>query len=449
MVLGAMLNPINSSMIAVALIPIGLALHEPPARTAWLVSSLYLATAVGQPVAGRLVDLLGPRPVFLVGTTLVGIGGALGMLAQSLDVLVLARVLIGLGTCAGYPAAMFLLRSESRRTGVDNPTVILTLLTFSAQTISVIGPTLGGLLIDFGGWRSVLSVNLPLSAAAFLLGARRFPKQVELPPRAGGARLDVPGVALFTAALLTLMVLLMNPDRGRLWLLPVGVIAWLLLAGRELRSPDPFIDLRVLAGNGPLVATYIRQLLASTVSYAFLYGYTQWLEAGRGLNASQTGALMVPMFLTSMLVTAVTGRSKAVRLKLLGGGAMQFVAAAVLSRLSPSSPFTLLVPLGLIVGVPQGVLGLANQTALYYQADPARVGASSGLLRTFMYLGAIVAAAANAAAFAHGVSSAGLHDLAYFLMLVAVVFIALSASDHSLRAIIDGRHAGPGQVREV
>ena len=108
MILGAILNPINSTMLAVALVPIGIAFGAPASETAWLVTGLYLATAVGQPVVGRLIDLYGPRRLYLVGSVLIGVGGVLGTVAPSLGVLVVARVLIGFGTCAGYPAAMLL-----------------------------------------------------------------------------------------------------------------------------------------------------------------------------------------------------------------------------------------------------------------------------------------------------------------------------------------------------
>ncbi len=164
MVLSAILNPVNSSMIAVALVPIGVAFHALPAQTAWLVSGLYLATATGQPVVGRLVDRYGPRRLYLIGTALVGIAGTLGLLAPSLGVLIAARVLLGLGTCAGYPAAMYLIRSEAKRTGVDSPGGVLTALAVSAQTIAVVGPTLGGLLIGVRGWRRA-AVSAPRSPA--------------------------------------------------------------------------------------------------------------------------------------------------------------------------------------------------------------------------------------------------------------------------------------------
>ncbi|MET8876227.1 MFS transporter, partial [Nocardia sp. NPDC004604] len=86
MILGSILNPINSSMLAVALVPIGKAFGAPPSQTIWLVSALYLATAVGQPVLGRLVDRYGPRTLYLIGTALVGIAGVLGALAPGLGV---------------------------------------------------------------------------------------------------------------------------------------------------------------------------------------------------------------------------------------------------------------------------------------------------------------------------------------------------------------------------
>src|SRR5689334_24309717 len=73
MVLGSILNPINSSIISVALIPIGQAFGVSPTQTAWLVSALYLATAIGQPVVGKLIDIFGPRLLFLIATSLVGI----------------------------------------------------------------------------------------------------------------------------------------------------------------------------------------------------------------------------------------------------------------------------------------------------------------------------------------------------------------------------------------
>src|SRR5205823_3983462 len=134
------------------------------------------------------------------GTALVGVAGLVGTFAPSLTVLVVARVLLGFGTCAGYPAAMYLIRSESERTGQDNPAGVLTALSVSAQTVAVIGPTLGGLLIGLGGWRTTFAVNIPMAIAGIALGARRLPRGNDQNNADDGAgrralrRLDLPGM---------------------------------------------------------------------------------------------------------------------------------------------------------------------------------------------------------------------------------------------------------------
>ncbi|WP_157877351.1 MFS transporter, partial [Streptomyces odonnellii] len=175
MMTGAILNPVNSSIIAVALAPIGAALGADASETAWLISALYLATSIGQPLAGRLVDMYGPRRLFLAGAALTGVAGVLGTLAPDLGVLVAARVILGFGTCAGYPAAMYLIRSEADRTGMKSPAGVLTALAVATQTIAVVGPTLGGLLIGLGGWRSTFAVNIPLAIACLVLGLLYLP----------------------------------------------------------------------------------------------------------------------------------------------------------------------------------------------------------------------------------------------------------------------------------
>lgn len=447
MILGSILNPINSSIIAVSLVPIGLDLGAPPSQTAWLVSALYLATAIGQPVVGRLVDLYGPRPLYLVGTAMVGLAGLGGVLAPSLWWLVAARVLLGFGTCAGYPAAMFLIRSEAERTGESSPAGVLTLLAVSSQTIAVIGPTLGGLLIGLGGWRSTMAVNIPLSIACLVLGARRLPRGRAATPSAatpvaaapsavgGLARFDLPGIGLFAVTLVAALLFLMDPNVSRTWLVAVAVVAAVAFTRVEGRAASPFIDLRILRGNRPLVTTYARNLLSAIVSYAFLYGFTQWLEAGRGLSPSQAGLLLLPMFVTAIAVSSTTGRRPQIRGKLVVGGVASVVGCALLLLVSSTSAIWLLVVVVLVIGVPQGLVSLANQNAVYHQASPERMGSSAGLLRTSLYLGAIIASAANGAFLGQGADTAGLHELAAFTVVVGALMLVVTLTDRSLAAV--------------
>lgn len=462
MMIGSILNPVNSSIIAVALAPIGAALGADASRTAWLISALYLATSIGQPLVGRLVDIHGPKRLFLAGAALTGIAGVIGTLAPNLGVLIAARVVLGFGTCAGYPAAMYLIRSEAERTGMKSPAGILTTLAVTGQTVAVIGPTIGGLLIGLGGWRSTFAVNIPLAVACLILGRIYLPGDTTLAPensntavrrstadgppapgrRRPRSRLDWAGILLFAATLVSLLLFLMDTRLDRAWLVALTLLAGAGFALRERRAADPFIDVGVFAGNIPLLATYVRTFVSYTVSYSFIYGFTQWLEDGRGLSASAAGLILLPTFAVGIVVSALTGRKAVVRGKLVVGAVSQLVACAMLLTVGDHAPVWLLIAVACVLGLPQGLVGLANQNALYFQADPARMGASSGLLRTFTYLGAMVASCATGAFFGRRATTSGLHGLALFMLASAAVFLVVTLIDRSL-----GRVAAPQETK--
>src|SRR5271154_3691127 len=144
--LGSTLNPINSTMIATALVPIAADLHASVAEVGWLVAGLYLASAVAQPALGHVADLLGPRRVYLTSLLLVAGAGLLGCLAPSLDWLVAARVLLGIGSPGAYPSALRLFRMQADRLGAEPPRVAMGYLAPAAQAPAAVGLPLGGIL---------------------------------------------------------------------------------------------------------------------------------------------------------------------------------------------------------------------------------------------------------------------------------------------------------------
>jgi hypothetical protein len=252
-------------------------------------------------------------------------------------------------------------------------------------------------------------------------------------------RVDLLGIGLFAATLVSLLLFVMTARTDRLWLLAVSAVAATLFTARELRTSDPFIDLRVLGGNGPLLLTYARALSVALISYSFLYGYTQWLEDGHGLNASHAGLVLLPMPALAVVVAAVTGRRPEIRAKLMVGQVVQVLACALLLLLTPASPTWMLLAITIVLGIPQGLNSLAVQNAVYFQADPERIGASAGLLRSFLYLGAIAASTANGAFFGRTADTAGLHHLGMFTLAVGLAGLAITVVDRSLAGV--GRRA--------
>ena len=168
---GALLNPLNSSMIAVALPAIARDFQVPLGRLTWVIAAFYLASAVGQPVMGKVADLAGRRRVFFAGLALVALASAAAPLAPTMGALVAARVLQALGSSTLYPAGMAAVRDAfSGRTGQA-----LGILAVFASTSAALGPSLGGFLVQAGGWQALFYVNFVPVAMSAGLALRAFP----------------------------------------------------------------------------------------------------------------------------------------------------------------------------------------------------------------------------------------------------------------------------------
>lgn len=444
--IGSMLNPVNSTMISTALVPIGRAFGAGTAATVWLVAGLYLASAVAQPALGRIADRLGARRVYVTGLVLVGLSGLAGLFADSLGQLIAVRVLTGVGTSAAYPAAMAMIRTRAARSGGRVPGNTLGALTIAALGSAAVGPALGGLLTGLAGWRAVFAVNIPLAAAGLLMALAWLPADEERD--ADGERLwtalDPLGVLLFTAVLLPVMFFLTGLDRPRWPLLALGAAAAGALAVWERRARRPFIDLRMLAANRPLVRTYARYGASYLVIYCVLYGFTQWLEEERGYSAALTGVLMLPMCAVAALSSWAGSRRGTVRGPLLAGTAAMVVAAAALAFTGPGTPVAVLVLVGVVFGLPNGLNSVGNQTALYAQAPAGQTGTAAGLFRTAQYVGAVASTSLIGLVYGERATTAGLHTTAVVLCGLGVLLLLATVLDRELPGA-SGASGRPGE----
>ncbi|MCF3176414.1 MFS transporter [Streptomyces sioyaensis] len=448
LLLGSLLNPINSTMIATALVAIGQDFHVGAADTAWLVSAMYLASAVGQPSMGRLADRIGPRRVFVAGALTVCAAGVLGTLAPTFALLIVSRVVLGIGTAAAYPAAMAVLRAESRRTGCPTPRRVLGRLSLAALGSAAVGPTLGGLLAATAGWRAVFAVNVPLALLALVGALLWLPAdRTDARPAHDGtasvsASLDPLGIALFAAALTCAMVFLLHLEDPQ-WLLlaPAGVLAGVLVWW-QLRHPAPFIDLRMLARNGALVRTYLRHGLTYLVLYCVLYGFSQWLEQVHGASSFQAGLIMLPMSLAAAVCSLMGARTKGIRAPLTVAAVCLALGSGVFLLLQGAGPLVALLGAGALFGIPQGLSSTGNQAAVYAQAPADGVGAAAGLQRTAQYLGAITASSLIGLLYGQRASDSGLHEIALLGVVLGLLLLTLTLADRGLRPGATGTGTG-------
>jgi MFS family permease len=435
--MGAALNPVNSSVIATALVSIAAAMHVSVGQTAILISSLYLTSAIAQPAAGRLAEEFGPRRVFLVGIAVVLVAGIVGSLAQNMPTLVVARVLIGLGTSAGYPSAMLLVRRRAAAIGLHQPpgAVLGGLTTTSSATLAV-GPAIGGLLVGLFNWRAAFWINVPVTAIAFVMALRWIARDGETvrghSVRDLAARIDLPGIVAFGGATTALLVFLIALPRLDWLALVVFVVVGAGLVVLELRVRNPFLDIRLLVSNLALTRTYVRYCFTLLGIYVVLYGLTQWIEAAHGLSAYQAGLALIPMGVLS----AVTGRvvSRFARLRpslLISAVALVFGATGTLF-LTRHSPLIAIISVTAVFGLVAGFGNVTNQTVLYKEAPAEKVGTASGLLRTFGYVGSIAAATITGIAFRTRVDDPGLHLVGAILIGIGLVVLLMTILDRQL-----------------
>jgi len=435
LLVGASLNPINSSIIATALVAIGAAFRVGPGQSASLVAIVYLASAVAQPAMGKLSTRFGSRRVLLSGMTIVVLAAVIGAFAPSFGWLLVSRLLIGIGTSAGYPTAMALIKERADRTGSGVPGSVLGSLSIAAQLTIALGLPIGGVLIGLWGWRAVFLVNVPVGLIGILATLAWIPKDSKETARRGeslATSLDPLGLLLFAAAVTSLLAFLSDLRSPTWWLLGAFAAAVVVLAWWERRAMRPFLDVRMLAANAPLVRTYLRNCLTLAATYAVLYGFSQWMEQARGLSPTTVGLLLLPMTAIGAVVSAVIARRNLVKVPLVLAGVSILVGAVVLMFVDTTAGIVLLIGVSLIFGLTTGFGGIGNQAALYSQSDAGDIAVASGLLRTSNYIGAILASSLITLAFGASATDTGLHTIAYVFGALGAVVMLMGWLDRAI-----------------
>jgi MFS family permease len=495
--LGTLLNPLNSSMIAVAVVALQQAFHVGVATSSWLLSGFYLTACVGQPLMGRLADRYGPRKVYCLGLAIVLGAGLAALVAPAFWWVLACRMAQAAGTSAAYPAGLAVIRRLAA--SPKPPAAALAAISITNASSAAFGPVLGGFLVSAAGWRGIFAVNIPLTVVGLTLARRWLPPDAALPSGAGpsaagpsgagpsgagpsgarppGARppaepyrprhaavaefgpwapahrapatpvqvqldaLDLPGLALFALTVLGVLGFLLSIATDPVWVLVVLVpVAAAALVWRERRTPVPFLDVTALAANRRLLTVLGQQVGVQFVFYAVFFGLPLWLQQARHLPPHTAGVLMLPIAVLGVALTPFAARlvtRYGPRLPLVIGCAGLLVGSAMLLLLSGHASVVTLVSLSALIGLPNGLNNLGLQAALYASAPADQTGLAAGLFQTCRYLGAILATALLGLVFAHEVSGVGLHRIGYLTTAVAAVLFvaALRRSDRQAGAV--------------
>jgi sugar phosphate permease len=310
----------------------------------------------------------------------------------------------------------------------------MTALSVASLSTQAFGPALGGFMTASFGWHAIFTVNVPFALLTTLLAVIWIPKDT---PRTAGlasliTEIDIPGVFLFAAALLSLMIFLMNASHPRWWVLPISAIFWFFFWHHSSRRQQPFIDVRMLAANLPLTISLLRTALTALLPYCVVYGLAQWLESSGGYSPGDAGLLTLPLSITAGICSVLGARTEGVRGPFILVAVSGLAGSLCLTCLHSGSPIWLIGTAAAFFGITLGLGANPTQTIIFLQSPKAEMGVTAGLQRTFTYFGAIGAANLLAVIYGAHATDQSFHALGQVMTVVSAFLLLFILLDRTL-----------------
>jgi EmrB/QacA subfamily drug resistance transporter len=396
---------------------------------------------------GRLSDVIGRSPIWIMGLVVFTIGSAVCGAAPSLGLLIAARALQGIG------GAMIFSTSAALLSGAVPATQRGHALGWGAVAIALgasAGPTIGGFLTAYASWRWIFYVNVPIGLVAILATLRLIPPTVGR----SGQRFDPWGAVLLAVALAALNL---GFSFGQQWgwtsarvlgILLIGVASLAGGAVVELRSTHPLIDMRLFR-NRVFVSAVASLLCSMLALFAVGFLLPFYAEELRGFSPERTGLLLTPFPVAMAIVAPAAGAlSDRIGSRWLAPLALTITAVALLllTQLGATSPTSAMVWRLALAGVGLGLFQAPNTRAIMDAAPESQQGMASGVFATARITGQALSVAVAGAVFAAFGGAAAGSALAAHVAHGAHDAAALDAGRRALEVttFLRGFHAALG-----
>ncbi|MFD5598823.1 DHA2 family efflux MFS transporter permease subunit [Leucobacter sp. NPDC058333] len=403
LVLGFFMILVDTTIVSVANPSIMEGLGTTMVATLWATSAYLLAYAVPLLITGRLGDRFGPRRIYLIGLTVFTLSSLACGLSGTIEALIIARVFQGLGAALMTPQTMAVI---TRIFPPRNRGSAMAVWGVTAGVATLVGPILGGVLLDGFGWEWIFFINVPVGVVGFILALRFVPKL-----ETHAHRFDWIGVLLSAAGMFMVVFGIQEGesyDWGQIWgpisvwsLIIVGALVLVLFVfwqrvqrGEPLLPLEVFRDRNFSVGTGTITTV---GLAVTSMGLPLMF----YFQLVRGMTPTQSALMLVPMALLSAGLARPVGllidRTDPRRIATFG---LTLVAVGMLLYyflLTPDMPLWVLL-------VPSAVLGVANAcmwgplaSITTFSLPPHLAGAGSGVYNTSRQVGAVLGSAAIAA----------------------------------------------------
>ncbi len=383
-IFGAFMSILDQTIVNIAIPRLQNAFGADLNSVQWVLTAYILTQGVVTPTTAFFANRLGTKRFYILALAVFTAGSALCGLAWSLPVLIIFRVLQGVGGAALFPLAITLLYREfpPHQRGLASG-----LLGIAALLAPAIGPTLGGYFVTYVNWQLIFFVNVPIGIVGILLAVILL-REVQAETR---AQFDVPGFVLAATGLAAVLYALSDASTdgwgsgkvlgflfGGLILLGFFVFFELDLARRERQ---PLLDLRLFA-NGPFLSSNITNALITFAFFGGLFLFPIYLQNLRGLNAFSAGLLLLPQAFASIMTALIGGRvvdRSGARVVVIPGLVLLAFATWQLSYLTLSTPYGWLQVLFVFRGLGLGLIIQPLSVSAVSDIHPRQFAQSSTL----------------------------------------------------------------------
>ncbi|ACL40682.1 drug resistance transporter, EmrB/QacA subfamily [Pseudarthrobacter chlorophenolicus A6] len=402
LVIGFFMILIDSTIVSVANPRIMEGLGADINSVIWVTSAYLLAYAVPLLITGRLGDRFGPKKLYLLGLVVFTLASLWCGLAQDVETLIAARVLQGLGAAVMTPQTMAVI---TRIFPPDRRGAAMAIWGATAGMATLVGPILGGVLVDSLGWEWIFFINVPIGVVGFILAVRNVPAL-----RTHPHRFDIPGVLLSAVGVFLLVFGIQEGETYNWGTITGPISVWsLIIAGiivlagfvtwQRFNKGEPLLPLGLFRDRNFSLANLGITMVGFTVT-SFGLPLIFYYQMVRGLTPTQSALLMVPMALISGGMAPVVGKIvDRVNPKYLATAGLTLMAVALVWNgllMQPDTPIWLFL-------LPSAVLGFANagiwaplSTTATRNLPPRQAGAGSGVYNTTRQFGAVLGSAAIA-----------------------------------------------------
>ena len=388
-VLGTVMSVLDTTIVNVALEPLARVLHTDLSAISWIVTAYLLAIAAVTPAASWASRRMGTRRLYLLSLLLFTLGSLFCGLAWNTPSLVVARVLQGAAGGLLMPVGQAIVVTAAGRQNLGRVMGVLGVPTVLAP---VVGPTLGGFLLEHVSWRSVFLINVPIGLIAFALGLRLLPQD----EGHRTYRLDLLGLVLASAGLSAvtygLSEVAADPAILRVAVVvpvAVGLVLLGVFVRHVLRREHPLLDLRLFSDESYGIASFA-VLVNGAVSLGGLILLPLYLQGVRHESATTTGLLVAPTAVGVVLVMRRSGRWT----DLYGGGRVATIGTAVvtlgtlpLAWIDPDTSYWYICGFMFLRGLGTGLAGMPLMAAALVSIQQAKTSDATAQLFVLQRVG--------------------------------------------------------------